>query len=110
MEDAPAGEVPNVDDAALSTSTINTTINKASAADTDAPAPEVPVLDGGEGGWHAGSGPPNAAVYDSEEERLRALMPSADESALMKKRKLKAEKLISKNTGTTSTLNLRKVS
>lgn len=62
-----------------------------------------------EGGWGSGSGnhPPSAAVYDSEGERLAALTPKADEEALMKARRLKVEKLISKKTGTT--FNPRKV-
>ncbi|CAM9201391.1 unnamed protein product, partial [Sphacelaria rigidula] len=45
------------------------------------------------GGW-GGKGPPIAAVYDSEEERLAELRPDTGEAALMEKRKRKAQKLI----------------
>lgn len=60
-----------------------------------------------EGGWAVGEGPPSAAAYNSEEERLGALMPDTDEVALMEKRKLKVQKLIAKKK--TVSLNPRKV-
>lgn len=58
------------------------------------------------GGWGA-TGPPAAALYDSEEERLAGLMPDTSEVALMEKRKRKAQKLIAKKME--YTLNPRKV-
>lgn len=58
------------------------------------------------GGW-GGNGPPIAAVYDSEEERLAELRPDTSEAALMEKRKRKAQKLISSKME--YTLNPRKV-
>lgn len=113
--DAPVGGVPNHNNnsvALLSTSTAAAAAT-GTAANNNADnvlAPELPTKAnyGVEGGWNAGSGPPRAAAYDSEEERLRALMPTTDESSLMEKRKLKAGKLISKKTAG-STLNPRKV-
>lgn len=56
----------------------------------------------------SGKGPPNAEKYDSEEERLAALVPQTDDEALMNARKLKAQKLMAKKTGTS--LNPQKVS
>lgn len=54
-----------------------------------------------------GTGPPAAALYDSEEERLAGLLPDTNEAALMEKRKKKAQKLIAKKME--YTLNPRKV-
>lgn len=70
------------------------------------------AIDGGDkehavlGGW-GGKGPPIAAVYDSEEERLAELRPDTGEAALMEKRKRKAQKLIGSKME--YTLNPRKV-
>lgn len=68
------------------------------------PANEVDVDEGGFEHKH----PPNALANDSEEARLSALMPNAEEGEAMKKRKLKAKKLVEKRT-LVSTINPRKV-
>ena len=67
-----------------------------------------------EGGWDGGgegreNGPPSAAAYDSEEDRIAALAPQTDAEILMKERRMKADKLIAKKTSTTTALNPRKV-
>ncbi|CAM9348828.1 unnamed protein product [Scytosiphon promiscuus] len=53
------------------------------------------------GGWGAGTDPPSALAYDSEEERLEALVPETDADVLMEKRKQKAQNMLAKKPGIT---------
>ena len=62
---------------------------------------------GGSAGAGGGKGLRKASAYDSEEERMAALAPQTEGEALMKERKMKADKMIAKKTSTS--LNPRKV-
>lgn len=85
-----------------------TTISKPIVADGVGGVKVDHDVENGDARGDTDKGLPGAAVYDSEKERLAALVPTNEEEIARKKRKLKARKLIARKTGTS--LNPKKVS